>query len=294
MRAGEPARAPRYCRALWRKRRPRGRAAVGEPDRRRAAPGPTRGRRRRLWARRTRRRPCARPRHRRPPHPRNTPSDLVAALDVAGDAVAFGAEATDGDDGAAVRGAVGAVVPGGVGLAAGGARELRFLRLAALVAHAALLRGARVLAVVLEVLDVVVRARRLGRARARPRRRGRGGARARDVLQRHGHDVAEELEQLGAVRLLAARARVVARGRDDAAEHAHGEEQVEVGPRRTIVAEVVAPVEARAPAPVAAPRRGQAAGHGGPDDLAERLVRDVDAAGHALSAVRKRISRLSA
>ena len=72
MRAGKPARAPRYCRALWRKRCPRGRAAVFEPDRRRAAPDPTRGRRRRLWARRTRRRPRARPRHRRGARARGT------------------------------------------------------------------------------------------------------------------------------------------------------------------------------------------------------------------------------
>ena len=122
---------------------------------------------------------------------------------MAGHAVAFGAGAADGDDGAAVRGAVDAVVPGGVGLAADGARELRVLRLAARVAHAALLRGARVLVVVLEVLDVVVRARRLGRARARPRRRrgrlrrGRGGA-ARGGLvaaeQVQGHGLRERLE----------------------------------------------------------------------------------------------------
>ena len=123
---------------------------------------------------------------------------------MAGHAVAFGAEATDGDDGAAVRGAVGAVVPGGVGLAADGALERRVLLLAArVVAVAALLRGARVLGVVLEVLEVVVRARRLGRARARPRRRrdrlcrGRGGA-ARGGLvaaeQVQGHSLGERLE----------------------------------------------------------------------------------------------------
>ena len=56
MRAGKPARAPRYCRALWRKRRPRSRAAVGELDRRRTAPGSTRAHRRRLWAQQAHRR----------------------------------------------------------------------------------------------------------------------------------------------------------------------------------------------------------------------------------------------